>query len=336
MECIHPIILPNQHPRVGIVQTSESDCLFPVRYERAIRQLQQAFGAEVQDYTEYSSPLSTVEAAKGLAERFHRAVEENHLILSLTGGYTTNCMLPYVDYELICSKRRILIGYSDTTALLMAVCSKAGLATLYGPALLGSFGEYPKVHASTVYAMKALVSMESQGFCYSKTDVTSDCNYYWDKEDLQSLPYAPNTGWHSNSDRTVKGILWGGNLNTILTIANTQYMPNIENGILLMEDAFTSYYKLKRDVEALRQRGLLDTCRAVIVGKFFQSGSETEKQRMNSYLLDYFQKLDIPALTDVDFGHSYPQLSIPLGVQGQVDFKNKQIVLCESFVQNHG
>ena len=204
------------------------------------------------------------------------------------------------------------------------------MASLYGPALLGSFGEYPDINDYTLTSFMTLVSADSRGYTYPKPEMSSESNYFWDQEDNRELQYGINRKWKSNDAGTVEGILYGGNLNTLLQIAGTDFFPEVENGLLFVEDAFTSSGKLKRDIESMRQRGLLNGIRGILFGKFFQSGTQSELV-MNKYILDIFAEMGIPAMTDVDFGHGNPHLAIPLGVHAHVDFKNTQIVLSESF-----
>ena len=318
--------------RIGIVQTSDSDWLFPNRYQRACRELQRIFPGKLTDYTEYSRPLTKKCTEKIYAERLMQAVEENEIILSLTGGYTTNCMLPYLDYDRIREKRPLICGYSDTTALLQAVYSKSGLVCVYGPALLGTFGEWPHANRDSIASLRQVLFSEDDVWTYDRPQWTSDLNYFWDKEDMQALRYEINRPWQSGGTGRVEGILTGGNLNTLLAIAHTEFWRMPEHGVLFLEDGFTQPGRFKRDLETLRQMGIFEQVEGVLLGKFFQSGSETEKQRMNRFAMDYLAGLGIPVLTGVDFGHSYPGLSIPIGIRARVDFEAGAVTILEKVV----
>lgn len=327
---LKPYSLPANNLKIGIFQTSESDAQFPIRRARALRQLARLFpDAQIRDYTQYENPLGTHKASEELARRFHLALRENHLLISLTGGYTTNCILPYVDYNLVRNTKRIITGYSDTTALLMAIMAKSGLVVMHGVALLGSFGEYPEMNSDTALSFKEILLNNTCRYSYRHPNKFADCDFFWDRQDMQPLEYRGNMEWVTNADSTVTGVLYGGNMNTLLAIANTEFFPDIRDGILLLEDAHTSLYQIKRDFESLRQKGILKDIRGAVIGKMFQSGGKNECIRINEHLLSEFDKLGIPAMVNVDFGHCAPQMTIPLGIQVSVDYANKLIILNE-------
>ena len=333
MTFLKPFILQEKWQRIAIVQTSEDGNRFPERYSRALAALRRTFTGTIRDYTQYSSACHDMCSGEVFAELFHCAVQENDLILSLTGGYTTNLMLPHLDYNLLREKCPLLVGYSDTTALQLAFLACAQLCSLYGPALLGSFGEYPDVNPVSLASMKALTMFDSAGYHYSAPALFADCNYFWDKEDAQPVPYSKNRVWHSNSDDCIRGILFGGNLNTLLCTIGTEFFPKIPNGILFLEDTHTCLSQLKRDIESLRQRHVFDNLRGVLFGKFYQCGLIEDNANMNNYLLREFTRMGLPLMVDVDFGHCLPQLSLPLGIEACVDYQNGCITLCESFAR---
>ena len=314
----------------GIIQTSESGMLFPKRHARAVAELQRLFPGKVNDYTEYAEPLGE-DAPREFADRFHRALGENQLIVSLTGGYTTNCMLDYVDFELVRATRRIITGYSDTTALLSAILAKAGLSVLYGPALLGSFGEWPHMNGDAASTLKRLVSGNTKMFSYARAAFSSDSDPFWDREDEHPLEYRENRPWRGNCADVVEGVLFGGNLNTLLALAGSGYFEAIDGGVLMLEDAHTSLFQLKRDIESLRQRGVFEHVGGVLFGKMFQSGTQDDNRAMGDWLLDRFGELGVPAMVDIDFGHGYPQLAFPLGVPARIDYGKSTIILLEGF-----
>lgn len=332
MKMIKPIPIPEKNIRIGIIQTADADVLFPRRYSHACDELQSTFSGEIRDYTIYGSPLSKRDTRKELADRLHQAVKENDMLLSLTGGYTTNCILPYLDYNLIRESRRVFVGYSDTTALLMAIFSKSGLASLYGPALLGSFGEWPHVNPDTAASLKALIYPKQMIYRYPYPEKFSESHYYWDREDRKELEYGANVSWRSNSDMVVEGRLAGGNLNTLLAVSGTEYCRFPEDTVLFLEDTFISMGQLKRDIETLRQRDRFQNVKGILAGKFFQCGSAETVGELNQYLLDTFTQLEIPVLVNVDFGHCYPILSMPIGLSVRVNYAAGEIDVLETFV----
>lgn len=323
----HPIypFIPEKNCRIGIFQTAKGSGLFPMRYQRGLNEIKRCFeDAVVTDYTEYSAKYNGYNPVD-YAERFIKAVDENDILISLTGGYTTNCILPYLDYEFIKSKRPIICGYSDTTALLLSVFTKVGLITVYGPSLLGSFGEWKHMNDDTMSSLRRLVFPYGNSVEYHATETTSDSNYYWDKYDQKPIKYYKNTGWFSNCDAAISGISYGGNLNTLLAVLNTPYCKIPNDSILFIEDAFTQTDKFMRDLETLKQQTSFEGVKGVLIGKPFQSGTEQAVKQMNEYALEFFSGMQIPAMANVDFGHCAPMLSIPVGKQLHIDYGRRKI-----------
>lgn len=157
-------------------------------------------------------------------------------IMSSIGGLNSNSLLPYIDYQALLDDPKIIIGYSDVTAVLLGIYAKTGITTYYGPAAAASFGEYPPFVNETYRYFSDLLSEDAE---FPKTLV---CPEYWSDEyidwDIQTR------GKKRIKNRLVtvyggkaRGTLIGGNLNTMSGIWGTPYMPEIKDGdILFIED----------------------------------------------------------------------------------------------------
>lgn len=91
---------------------------------------------------------------KERAEEFNELIRnpDIHMVMSMIGGTNSNSMLPYIDYKAFKENPKPVVGYSDTTALLLALYAKTGISTFYGPALVPSFGEFePLVNDTYTY-----------------------------------------------------------------------------------------------------------------------------------------------------------------------------------------
>ena len=257
---------------IGIFSLSNRDDInFPKRYKRAIKNLKKMC-EHVYEWRNEDS------ATKQLINMFKS--DNINVLMSLTGGYTTNTHLDNRNYSEIAKNPQVVIGYSDTTALLLALYTKIRLVTFYGPALMGTFGEYPQIDSYTAKNFNDIMSYKNGVYIYKEPETQSMSNYFWDIEDERSLNYHKFAGWKSNNNGMTRGILLGGNLNTILSLLGTEYMPDFKEKILFIEDAFTSPQKFNRDIETLKQNNILNQINGIIVGTFFavdSAQSEFEK-----------------------------------------------------------
>lgn len=96
---------------------------------------------------------------KARADEFNQLLYNNdvQVLMAAIGGNNTNSILPYIDYEYLRNHPKIIIGYSDTTALLLGIYAKTGLVTFYGPALASSFGEFPPFVDMTFDNFKSVI-----------------------------------------------------------------------------------------------------------------------------------------------------------------------------------
>ncbi len=128
-----------------------------------------------------------------------------------------------------------------------------------------------------------------------------------------------------NYKEVAKGILVGGNLSTILSLLGTEYMPDFKDKILFIEDAFTSPQKFNRDIETLKQNKILYQINGIIIGTFF--GVDMNQSCFEKILNEYIDK---PMIYNVNFGHSNPIMTIPIGISAEIDSNKPRITLLES------
>lgn len=316
METIKPNYIYGRM-NVGIFSLSNKDDInFPKRYKRAIKNLNKICGHICEWKNEESASIQLINMFKN---------DNINVLMSLTGGYTTNTHLDSINYREVAQNPKIVVGYSDTTALLLALYTKIKLVTFYGPALIGTFGEYPNINSYTAKNFNDIMTYNGGIYTYEEAETQSMSNYFWDKEDEKELEYSKFDGWKSNNKGTASGILIGGNLNTILSLLGTEYIPDFKNKILFIEDAFTSPQKFNRDMETLRQNKILHQINGIIVGTFF--GVNETQSCFEKILNEYIDK---PMIYNVNFGHSNPIMTIPIGVSAKIDSDKPMITLLES------
>ena len=162
-------------------------------------------------------------------------------IMSVIGGSNSNSLLPYLDVESLKRDPKIIVGYSDVTALLLGIYAQTGLVTFYGPAMVASFGELPPLVDETLSGFRQIC--QAGGAAVPHTVPTpaqwTDERLDWENQTRAKL-CQPNRLISVGFGR-VEGRLIGGNLNTMAGIWGSPHMPPIERGdILLLEDSLKS------------------------------------------------------------------------------------------------
>ncbi|TQQ69039.1 LD-carboxypeptidase, partial [Vibrio cholerae] len=131
-------------------------------------------------------------------------------IMSTIGGNNSNSLLPYIDYEALRNDPKIIIGYSDVTALLLGIYAQTGLITFYGPALVASFGEYPPLVDETFHSFIDLLCSETNQYQYTMPSSWTDIKHDWETQH-SAKPVYPNE-WQFIGKGKVTGRIIGGNL----------------------------------------------------------------------------------------------------------------------------
>lgn len=251
---------------------------------------------------------SIKERLEDLHEAF--ADKEVKAILTSIGGFNSNELLPYIDYNLIRNNPKIICGYSDITALNTAITSKTGLVTYIGP------------HYSS-FKMDALQAYQTDSFlkaCVSSDMVAISSSTCY-SDDLWFLPDRPrnlrtNT-WKTYTGGQTKALSCGGNLNTFIRIQGTEFQPDMDQKIWFVESAEEhSYQDFASDLASLLQ--VATNPKGLIIGRFPKETGMTEIILL--HILDKHPVLkEIPVLYNVNFGHTQPIFTFPLGQDVQLD-----------------
>lgn len=228
-------------------------------------------------------------------------------IITAIGGYNSNQLLKYIDYSLIAANPKVFCGFSDITALQLAIYKKTGLVTYSGPHL-SSFG----VKHGFEYTLESFLDA-----------VTNDAPFeinpssFW-TEDLWYLDQENRT-FHEQSAYTIiqegeaQGRLIGGNLCTINLLQGTEFMPHLKDSILFLEDDEESHSRsFDRDLQSLLHLPDAASIRALLIGRFQKNSGITE-EALRKIIFSKEELRNIPIIANVNFGHVQPIATIPIG-----------------------
>jgi muramoyltetrapeptide carboxypeptidase len=222
-------------------------------------------------------------------------------VVCYTGGWGSPRVLPYLDYELIKRKPKVLIGYSDITALLNAVHKKSGLITFHGPVGGSTFDPFTLENFRRV-----VMTAEPAG--------------------LLPTPQKKPNELIDRTNRILKltsgkatGPLIGGNLTMIATLMGTPYQPDTTNAIVFLEDVHEEPYRIDRMLTTLALGGLFDQAAGIIFGRCSDCGVKGPSLSLEEILRDRFGSLPIPAISGLSFGHIEQKLVLPIGARATLD-----------------
>jgi len=263
-----------------------------------------SFGKHVEECDDFLS--SSIESR---VDDLHNAFRDESIdaIFTVIGGFNCNQLLRYIDWDLIKKHPKVFIGYSDTTALQNAMLSKAGLVTYSGPAW-STFGQKLYFDYSMDYFKKCLMS--DNPFSIEPSDSWSDDLWYKNQEDRHLIK---NKGWRIINKGRTEGIIIGGNLCTLNLLQGTEYFPNLDNSVLFIEDDETSNPLLfDRDLQSLIHQKRFNKVKGLAIGRF-QKSSKMDNYLLDQIILSKKELSKIPVIADVDFGHTSPIITYPIG-----------------------
>lgn len=214
------------------------------------------------------------------------------------GGDSANQLLGKIDYQLIKDNPKIFIGYSDVTHLLLAFYKKTGLITFHGPTLR---------HIS------------------KRTKKTR--KFLFDLLGGENIPY-PNTFQILNKGKA-EGILIGGNLFVINSMLSSEYVPDLTNAILFIEDIDEGLQTIEYQLHQLKNSGVLEKINGLIIGHI-----ETKEKNIDEIIKEIIAEYKFPIIKVDYFGHNINNfLTMPIGVKAVLDTQKKEFKLIEKSVK---
>jgi muramoyltetrapeptide carboxypeptidase len=321
---------------IGIITPSTpAPVLFKERYERGLKQLKNMGFKILEGNCSGSSQGYRSASIKQRAEELNELIRnpEVKAIISTIGGTNSNSLLPYLDYESLKKQPKIIMGYSDVTALLLGIYAKTAVTTFYGPAIVPSFGEYPEMlPKGREYFEKAVMQQHPLPYTLEIPSEWTEEMLDWKTQD-RAKKMVSNSGWHSLKKGKARGKLIGGNLNTMSGIIASEFFPNIQGAILFIEDSFKDMAIQERSLSMLKLAGVFDDIAGLIVGKHEHFDDCNAPFTFEELLVEVIGDRRIPILTNVDIGHTFPSHVFPIGIEAELDAENGKITFFESGVE---
>jgi muramoyltetrapeptide carboxypeptidase len=265
-----------------------------------------------------------VKAGKTLTEKFGyfagkdelRAQELNDLftdkkvqgIFCMKGGWGCARLLSMLDYYNIRMNPKVLMGFSDITALLVAIQARTGLVTFHGPVGNSGWNDF-----SVSYVKSVLMDKEQTLLNVGPKE--------------EDLPVVINPG-------KARGVLVGGNLSVLAGIIGSAYLPQWKNKILFLEETEEEPYSIDRMLTQLRLAGVLDAISGFVFGKCVKCEAEEPEKSFTfmEVINQHIKPLGIPSFYGAMIGHIENKLTVPVGIMAEMDAAKGTIQLLEAAV----
>ena len=298
--------------------------VFPNRKREGIKNLKEIFMEPIFAKNAVRKTNSVEDRLKELEEILD---QEEDLIMATMGGHTSIQLIEKINYKKIKEKNIPFCGFSDITALLLAIYSKTKIEMLYGPVYTVNICE---VGGMDGYTKKYLLdTLEGKEFTYEPS--TYQIKEFIDWKDQEISPKIRDRvpkeyDWITIQEGKVEGKLIGGNLATLLLILGTEYLPveEFQDSILFIEDCDTNIDEFTSYLESLKLKGVLSKVKGIIIGKF---DTDDLNNKIEDFLKDYFNDSPIPIACNLDFGHVFPIMTLPIGRKATLECTKNKVLL---------
>jgi muramoyltetrapeptide carboxypeptidase LdcA involved in peptidoglycan recycling len=276
---------------------------------------QVTFGKNAEDHDEFFSTSIEQRVAD-----LHEAFRDSNVkaILTALGGYNANQILKYIDYNLIKKNPKVFCGFSDITVLNAAIYQKTGLITYSGP-FFSSFGIKSGFDYTLQYFLDAVTN--DAPFDIHPSPTWSDDPWYLEQEDRT---FIEQEGYLVLNEGTASGRVIGGNLSVLNLLRGTEYMPTLQDSILFIEDDEESHiYNFDRQLQSLLHLPGAKGIKGVLIGRF-QKASNVTEAALTKVITSKPELKDIPVIANVNFGHTQPIATIPIGAKAYISAKGTE------------
>ena len=234
----------------------------------------------------------------------------------IRGGYGVTRILPKVDFKLIKKNPKIFIGYSDITALHVAIHQKTGLVTFHGPVGTSDYTEFTKPNVWNLLTNPT----PQYKLVHSEENLKKDSNLF--------KPEVITAG-------KCRGQLIGGNLSLLSAMDGTPFaLDNLKGKILFMEDIDERPYRVDRMLTQMLQSHDLSKLAGIALGVF--EGCNPKPDENSLSLIECFKdrlgNLGIPVIYGLSFGHISNQYTLPVGIEAEMDTETGILTLLDSAV----
>jgi muramoyltetrapeptide carboxypeptidase len=218
-------------------------------------------------------------------------------IFALRGGYGSCRILPLLDYDVIRANPKPFIGYSDITAMQLAILVKSGVVTFHGSNASSAFQPENIAVCQRMLVEDAASSLEPILFSRHQPQGSM----------LKTI--VPGS---------VTGQLIGGNMTCLLRLLSTPYAPDFNGAILFLEDTTEKAYRVDGMFTHLRLAGILSQIRGLVLGQFDHPDAN-EQTRIDACLQREAERIGVPAISGAPIGHFAGQIIVPQGAQSELD-----------------
>lgn len=246
-----------------------------------------------------------------LAGTDEKKVEELHkfflnpeikMILCSRGGYGAIRLLDKIDFNIIKNNPKIFVGYSDVSAIESSILTKTGLITFHGPMAQGDMGE------------DEICKLTEKSFF----DVLTKTN------DLKISPDKRKSKTYFTGE--AKGILWGGNLATIVSMCGSDFIPT-EDFIFFAEDLNENVYKIdKMMTQLLNIEKFRKHLKGIVLGDFLKAEN---KKHLDELLTEIGKKTKVPILSGFRITHKKEKITVPYGANAELSTKNQILTITD-------
>ncbi|MBI2345201.1 LD-carboxypeptidase [Candidatus Dependentiae bacterium] len=235
-------------------------------------------------------------------------------IVAAIGGYNSNQLLSHINFDLIAKNPKPFCGYSDITVLLNAITKKCGIITYYGPTF-STLGQKELDPYDINYFLKTL--SQSRPFMLHPAEFWSNDAWYINQITRNLIK---NDGYWILQPGETSGIAIGGHLGTFNLLLGTEFMPSLEEKILLLEEDAepANPREFDRRLQTLLMQHDAQKIKGILIGRFEKNYNMT-KNLLTKIIATKNINPTIPIIANVDFGHTEPHCTLPIGGKIKID-----------------
>lgn len=219
-----------------------------------------------------------------------RALKQKQpIVMATRGGYGLSRILHQIDWRAVADSGKIFIGHSDFTAFNLALLASTGAVSYSGPSAIADFGQK------------------------TMDELTADLFAETMRDELEVLSFES-----PGSDAVdARGVLWGGNLAMLASLAGTPFLPRVDGGVLFLEDVGEHPYRIERMLTQLLHAGALASQKAIVLGRFteYRLAAHDNGYRMDSVIAWLRAACRVPVVTGLPYGHVKVKATLPVGAQ---------------------
>jgi muramoyltetrapeptide carboxypeptidase len=243
------------------------------------------------------------------------AHESVDAIFCLRGGYGTSRILPFLDYDMIARNPKVFLGFSDITAILLALHVKAGLVGFHGPTAR-IFTDYTLAEFN-----KVLMQPVATTIIGAPPPIETRAGVVESRNRISKI-----------AGGTATGELIGGNLSLIVTLVGTPYEPDFNGRILFIEETHEEPYRIDRMLTQLWLAGKLQQTAGIVFGKITDSDTSMNTFSLEEVIRRRCGSLGVPVIRGLMIGHVADQTVVPIGIKARLDADAGTLQLLEPAV----